>query len=203
MGLYDKQPKISEDVFIAPNASVIGNVSLGQGANIWYGTVLRGDVNDILVGKKSSIGNRSIVHVSGGLTALAQTKIGNNVVVGDGVILHGCTLEDECRVEDGAILHDGVVVEKHAIVGAGAVVTSGKRVPSGQVWTGNPAQRTRDVAEEEMEFAGWAEKRYLQAKSHLSQTLRSPEEKEMSLLIEEMTIPSPPPTKPGAEGVAQ
>jgi len=146
------------------------------------------------------------------------------------VILHGCTLEDECRVEDGAILHDGVVVEKHAIVGAGAVVTSGKRVPSGQVenplrfnaprvattlmrahppiphaqvWTGNPAQRTRDVAEEEMEFAGWAEKRYLQAKSHLSQTLRSPEEKEMSLLIEEMTIPSPPPTKPGAEGVAQ
>lgn len=186
MGLYDKQPAISQDVFIAPNASVIGSVSLGEGANVWYGSVLRGDVNDISVGKKSSIGNRSVVHASGGLTTLAPTKIGDNVVVGDGVVLHGCTLEDECRVDDGAVLNDNVVVEKHAIVGPGAVVTSGKRVPSGQVWAGNPAKYVRDVSEEEKEFAGWAEKRYTQAKAHLAQTIKLAEEKEVDLLTEDI-----------------
>jgi carbonic anhydrase/acetyltransferase-like protein (isoleucine patch superfamily) len=187
MGLYDSRPSISSDVFIAPDAAVIGNVQVGEGASLWYGAVLRGDVNSIKIGKKSSIGNRTVVHSSGGnVMPASPAQIGDNVVVGDGVVLHGCTLQNECKVEDGAVVYDGVVVEKNAIVGPGAVVTAGKRVVSGQYWAGNPAKPLRDVTPEEAKaILELAEYRYTQAKAHEKEMLKSAEEKEVDIVAEE------------------
>jgi len=197
MGLYDLQPRLEDDVFVAPNASVIGDVSLGEGSSVWYGAILRGDVNAITIGKRSSIGNRSVVHASSGevSSAPAPTTVGSHVFVGDGVILHGCTLEDESRVEDGAVLNDGVVVEKHAVVGPGAVVTPGKRVPSGQYWAGNPAKHVRDVAEEEKGSVAWADKRHEQARVHLLETLKTAADKEADTLIDQLHRDTRPGTR--------
>jgi len=199
MPLASRRPTIAHDVFIAANASVIGDVNVGEGSALWYGTVVRGDVNSIKIGKKTSVGNRTVVHVSGTMSSPAATHIGDNVVIGDGAILHGCTLHDECRVEDGAIVYDGAVVEKHAIVGPGAVVTSGKRVPSGQYWAGNPAKFVRDVSADEVKaLQGEAGQRYAQAKLHEKAMLRSPEQKETDLISEDEYQSMRPGTRVGS-----
>eukprot|EP01110_Echinostelium_bisporum_P010527 TRINITY_DN3932_c0_g1_i1.p1 TRINITY_DN3932_c0_g1~~TRINITY_DN3932_c0_g1_i1.p1 ORF type:complete len:243 (+),score=74.29 TRINITY_DN3932_c0_g1_i1:36-731(+) len=150
MTLYEKHPSVASGAFIAPNASVIGDVEVGENSTIWYGAVLRGDVNNIKVGDNSSIGDRVVVHVSQhNPRGPAPTVIGSNVVVENGAILHACTLEDGSYIGAGAIIYDGVVVEKGGIVEAGSIVTAGKRVGAGQVWSGNPAKHVRDVSSEE------------------------------------------------------
>merc|ERR1712063_187177 len=107
MALGDSKPYLRKDVFVAPNASVIGKVTLGEGASVWYGSVLRGDVNSIVVGSKSSIGDNCVVHVSGtsngAFGEAAPTKIGDKVVVESGSILHGCELHDGCKVCAGSV----------------------------------------------------------------------------------------------------
>jgi len=179
--LYDKRPVIAQDVFIAPSASVMGQVTLGQGASVWYGAVVRGDVNHITVGEKSSIGNRVVIHCS--RQNDGQTKIGKNVIVGDGAIIHACTLEDGCVVENGAIVLDGAVVESNAVVGPGALVTGGKRVLAGQYWEGNPAKHARDLGQKEKDqILGEVEKLYLRAKDHQAETLKTAEEKDHGIV---------------------
>eukprot|EP01112_Ceratiomyxa_fruticulosa_P010579 TRINITY_DN280_c0_g2_i1.p1 TRINITY_DN280_c0_g2~~TRINITY_DN280_c0_g2_i1.p1 ORF type:complete len:252 (-),score=51.73 TRINITY_DN280_c0_g2_i1:198-953(-) len=151
MPLYDKKPFVGLGSFIAPNASVIGEVEVGKNSCIWYGAVLRGDVNNIKVGDETSIGDRTIVHVARhNLGGPKPTVIGNRVNVGQGAILHACTLEDGCEIGSGSIICDGAVIGKNAIVESGSLVTNGKQVPAGQVWGGNPAVRVRDLSETEI-----------------------------------------------------
>jgi len=151
MNIFEKVPFVGEGAFIAPSASVIGQVELGENSSVWYGAVLRGDVNKIKIGQQTSIGDRVVVHVSrfnkGGPI---PTLVGNRCVVGSGAVLHACTLEDDANIGMGAIVLDGAVVEKYGVLEAGSVLTPGKRVPANQVWSGNPAKYVRDVTQEDL-----------------------------------------------------
>jgi len=143
----DRLPKIAGDVFIAPTASVIGNVEIGSRSSIWFGTVVRGDVNEIRIGDNTNIQDNSVIHVTrNGL----GTYIGSGVTVGHMAILHACTLEDGSFVGMGAKLLDGVIVETDAMVAAGALVTMGKRVKRGELWAGSPARCLRRLTPEEI-----------------------------------------------------
>lgn len=144
-----RQPTIAPDVFVAENAVITGDVVIGPQSSIWYGCVLRGDVNFIRVGERTNIQDGSIVHVT---REKWPTLIGSNVTVGHGAILHGCTLEDDSFVGMGATVMDGVVVESGAMVAAGALVTPGKRVVRGQLWGGSPARLLRPLSEEEIAY---------------------------------------------------
>ena len=145
----NRLPKIADDAFVAPTASVIGNVEIGSRSSIWFGTVVRGDVNEIRIGDNTNIQDNSVIHVTrNGL----GTYIGSGVTVGHMAILHACTLEDGSFIGMGAKLLDGVVVESGAMVAAGALVTMGKRVKRGELWAGNPARFLRLVTPEEARF---------------------------------------------------
>lgn len=130
--------------FIAPSATVIGKVTIGQSSCVWYGAVLRGDDSSITVGQSVTIGDRVMIHASGGDVDL-PTVIGDRSVIGSGAILHGCILADECVIGSGAQVMDGAKVQKHAIVAPGSLVPQGKTVPSGQLWAGMPAKYARDL----------------------------------------------------------
>lgn len=152
MNLYDKRPTVSNDTFVAPNASVIGDVTIGDRSTVWYGAVIRGDVNKISIGANTNIQDRVVVHASkendeGGFPT--STTIGDFVSVGHGAVLSSCVLESHCMVGPNAIVLDGALVESNCIVEAGSVVPPGRRIPSGQVWGGNPAAYVRDIQEEE------------------------------------------------------
>lgn len=154
MNLGDKVPGMTTTTFLAPSASVIGDVSIGAGSSVWYGSVLRGDVNSIKIGAKTNIQDGCVVHVAkqnvGGV--MLPTIVGNSVTVGHGAVLHACTIEDNSFVGMGATILDGSKVEKGAMVAAGALVTSGTTVPSGQIWAGNPAKFLRNLTVEETAF---------------------------------------------------
>lgn len=160
----DVRPTIGADVFIAPNATIIGDVEIGAGSNIWYNAVLRGDVQCIRIGRDTNIQDGTIVHVSTGGNG---THIGDRVTVGHAAILHDCTVEDDAYIGMQACVMDGVVVEKGAFVGAGALVTPGKRVLSGQLWAGRPAKYVRDLTEDDYKTMRWSAPHYVAlAKKH-------------------------------------
>ena len=149
-------PRIAEDVFVAENAVIIGDVEIGAGASVWYGCILRGDVNRIRIGANSNLQDGTIIHCNhdrqgdyrrtgGG----EPTLIGANVVVAHGVLLHACTVEDGAFIGMRATLLDRVLVESGAMVAAGATVTPGKVVTSGQLWAGLPARPLRDLSAQE------------------------------------------------------
>lgn len=134
--------------FVAPSAAVLGKVKLGQHSSVWYGAVVRGDVNTITIGEGVSIGDRAMIHCSG-VAGDHPTVIGNNVVVGAGAIIHGAILEDDSMIGAGAQVLDTAIVQRHSIVQAGSLVGSGKVVKSGQMWGGVPAVYIRDLTLEE------------------------------------------------------
>jgi carbonic anhydrase/acetyltransferase-like protein (isoleucine patch superfamily) len=129
-------------------------VTLGDDASIWPMTVLRGDVNFIRIGARTNIQDGSVVHVSRPFPGNATgwpTIVGDDVVVGHKVVLHGCTIGNRCLVGIGAIVLDGVVVEDEVMIGAGSVVAPGKRLESGGLYLGRPARRMRDLTASEIE----------------------------------------------------
>nr|QWE79116.1 gama-carbonic anhydrase [Neopyropia yezoensis] len=152
MPLEGLAPSVSVDCFVAPNASVIGDVTLGEKVCVWYGAVLRGDRAAISVGEGTCIGDRAVVHgAHQGPKGKQDVQIGNHVSVGEGAILHGCKVEEGSVIGAGAIIYDGSVIEKNAMISPGSVVTAGKTVPSGQVWSGVPAAYERNLSEEEIQ----------------------------------------------------
>ncbi|MEZ5691333.1 MAG: DapH/DapD/GlmU-related protein [Rickettsiales bacterium] len=142
-------PSVYDEAFIAAGAAVIGDVEIGTDSSIWFGCVVRGDVNYISIGSRTNIQDGTVIHVT---RKTNPTIIGDNVTVGHGALLHGCTLEDGCFIGMRATLMDGVVVESGAQVAAGALVTPNKRIPKGQLWAGSPAKYFRDLTEEEQQF---------------------------------------------------
>jgi carbonic anhydrase/acetyltransferase-like protein (isoleucine patch superfamily) len=131
--------------FIAPTATVIGDVSLGEDTGIWYGAVLRGDKDRIEIGAGSNIQDNAVVHTSRGYPA----RIGREVSVGHGAILHGCTIGDRVLVGMGAIVMNGAVVGEECIIAAGAVVTEGTVIPAGSVVMGIPARVAKEATPEQ------------------------------------------------------
>jgi gamma-carbonic anhydrase len=142
-------PTIGADVFIAPNATVIGDTVIGDQTSVWFNCVIRGDVHEIRIGSRTNIQDGTIIHVTGGKLG---TYIGSDITIGHGAILHACRLEDACFIGMGAVILDGAVVESGAMVAAGAVVTPGKRVKAGELWGGNPARMLRSLSPEEIAF---------------------------------------------------
>ena len=136
-------PVIGKDVFIAPTASVIGEVEINDEASLWFGCVLRGDEGPISVGARTNVQDGVIIHCDGG----GSVSIGADVTIGHGAIIHGCTIEDKVLIGMGAVVLDGAVLESGSFIAAGAVVSPGKRVTAGTLWAGVPAKPLRDVSD--------------------------------------------------------
>jgi carbonic anhydrase/acetyltransferase-like protein (isoleucine patch superfamily) len=143
--LGDIKPQIHKDAFVAETASVIGDVKIGEGSSVWYGAVIRGDIEDIVVGKYSNIQDNASVHTETDI----PTRIGDYTVVGHNAIIHGCTLGDNTLVGMGAIILNNAVIGDNCIIGAGTVVTEGKKIPDNSMVIGIPGKVVREVTEEE------------------------------------------------------
>lgn len=140
-----RQPSIHPTAFVAPNATVLGDVTIGESASVWYNSVLRGDINRITIGRGSNIQDGSVVHLS----AEYGCAVGEYVTVGHMAMLHACTIGNECLIGMGAIILDGVELGERCIVGAGALITQGKKIPAGSMVLGAPAKIVRSLTEEE------------------------------------------------------
>jgi carbonic anhydrase/acetyltransferase-like protein (isoleucine patch superfamily) len=142
------------NTWIAPTASVIGNVTMGEDVSIWFGAVVRGDVHYITIGDRSNIQDLSMVHVTHykkeDMSDGNPTIIGNDVTVGHRVMLHGCTIEDACLIGMSATILDGAVIGKESIVGAGALVTKNKKFPPRSLIMGSPAKVVRELTDAEV-----------------------------------------------------
>ncbi len=135
------RPTIHPTAFIAPNATVVGRVTIEREASVWYGCVLRGDLEPITIGEQTNIQDHTVIHIDRG----HPTRIGSRVGVGHRCLLHGCIIEEECLIGMGAILLSGVVIESGSVVAAGALVTEGTRVPAGTLVMGAPARVVKRV----------------------------------------------------------
>ena len=150
-----QRPEIGAGVYLAPSAELIGDVTVGEQSSIWFGSILRGDINRISIGHHTNIQDLSVCHVADDFACV----VGNYVTVGSRAILHACTTGDEVLVGMGAIVMDGVVVGAQSIIGAGALLTRGLQVPPGSLVYGTPAKITSQLgAKERAEIRAWAEK---------------------------------------------
>jgi len=136
-------PRVDDDAWIAPNATVIGDVWLGAGSTVWFGAVLRGDTNRIRIGQRSNVQDNTVIHVNAG--AEWACTIGDDVTIGHACIIHACTLHDRAFVGMGATVLDGAVIESGGMLAAGGLLTPGKRIPAGELWAGSPARKMRDI----------------------------------------------------------
>jgi carbonic anhydrase/acetyltransferase-like protein (isoleucine patch superfamily) len=143
-----KYPSIHADAFIAPGTHIIGDVEIGADSGIWFGCVVRGDVNCVRIGARTNIQDNSVIHVD---SKRFGTFIGDGVTVGHGAILHACTLEDGAFAGMQCCVMDGAVIESGAMLAAGALLTPGKAVPRGELWGGRPARFMRILHEGEQE----------------------------------------------------
>jgi carbonic anhydrase/acetyltransferase-like protein (isoleucine patch superfamily) len=164
---HGKSPIIHESAFIADTAVIIGDVEIGPDSSIWFGTVVRGDVNVVRIGARTNIQDGVVIHVA---SRGQGTFIGDDITIGHMALLHACTLESGCFIGMKSCLMDGTYVESGAMVAAGALVTPGKRVKRGELWAGTPARRMRDVTPEEMVFFPSSAAQYVK----LAGTYRAP-----------------------------
>lgn len=141
-------PKILEGVFLADNAVVVGDVIIGKESSVWFNTVIRGDVNSIIIGNSVNIQDGVVVHCTYQKT---KTIIGDNVSIGHNAIIHGCEIRNNVLIGMGAIIMDNVIIEENSIIAAGAVLTKGTYVKSGSLFAGVPAKFKRSLFEEEIE----------------------------------------------------
>ena len=162
LALGDKRPRVHPEAFVAHGAVVVGDVRVGAGSSVWYGCVLRGDVNHIAIGENSNLQDGTIVHVAKNNPKgdVLPTVIGDNVTVGHSALLHACTLESESFVGMRATVLDGAVVQRGAMVAAGAMVTAGKTVPTGELWAGSPAKFFRKLRDNEIAFFKTSAEKY-------------------------------------------
>ena len=141
----DKFPKFGNNCFIAPNATIVGDVIMGDDCSIWFNAVVRGDVNYIVMGNKVNVQDGACIHCT---YQRFGTTIGNNVSIGHNAIVHGCTLQDNTLIGMGAIIMDGSVVKSNTLIAAGAVVLEGTICESGSIYAGVPAKKIKDIPPE-------------------------------------------------------
>lgn len=162
-------PVIDEAAYIAETAVLTGDVSIGAESSIWYGCVLRGDVNQIRIGRGVNIQDGSVVHVS----RLYACIIEDRVSIGHMALIHACTLEEGCFIGMKACIMDGVVVERGALVAAGSLVTPGKRVLAGEMWAGQPARFVRNVSEKDLAMMAYTQPNYVKLSRQYKQQEQS------------------------------
>ena len=155
-------PQLHESVFLAPSSYVIGEVSMGEQCSVWFGSVIRGDVNYIKIGKKTNVQDQSMLHVTHKTHPLI---VGDEVTIGHRVTLHGCTLKDRILVGMGATIMDGAHIESDVMIGAGALVTPNTEIPSGVLVVGSPAKVKRELKPEEIAFLKKSAQNYVDYQS--------------------------------------
>ena len=138
-------PSWGNNCFIAPNATIVGDVVMGDDCSVWFNAVVRGDVNYIRIGNKVNIQDGAVLHCT---YKRSQTIIGNNVSIGHNAIVHGCTVHDDVLIGMGSIIMDQVVIESNTIIAAGAVVLEGMHCESGSIYAGVPAKKVKDISKE-------------------------------------------------------
>ena len=154
---YDgHKPKIHPSAYIHETAEIIGKVTIEKDASVWPFCVLRGDVDEIVIGEGTNIQDNTVIHTNAGKPAI----LGKRISVGHSVVLHGCTVMDDCIVGMGSIVLDGATVESDCIVGAGAVVSPNHKVPKGSMALGIPARVIRKLRPDELEHIRWNAKEY-------------------------------------------
>ena len=161
MAIYELDgvaPRVAPSAWVADNAQVMGDVSIGEGASVWFGTTVRGDTDTITIGAGSNIQDGSVLHADDGVPLL----IGANVTVGHQVMLHGCTIGDESLIGIGAIVLNGANIGKNCLVGAGSLVTEGKAFPDGSMILGSPARVVKSLSPEQIEGLRQSAKHYMQ-----------------------------------------
>ena len=138
-------PQIPENCFVAPNATIVGDVVMGDDCSVWFNAVIRGDVNSIRIGNKVNIQDGAVIHCT-----YEKTKVllGNNVSIGHNALVHGCTVGDNVLVGMGSIVMDNVVIGENSIIAAGAVVLEGTHVQPGSIYAGVPAKKVKDISPE-------------------------------------------------------
>ncbi|MFZ4671701.1 MAG: gamma carbonic anhydrase family protein [Flavobacterium sp.] len=148
-----KHPQIPLDCYVAENATIVGDVTLGKSCSVWFNAVLRGDVHYIKIGDKVNIQDGAIIHCT---YQKHPTEIGNNVSIGHNAIVHGCKIKDNVLIGMGAIVMDNCIIESNSIIAAGAVVTQNTVVESGTIYAGIPAKKVKDI--NQSDFAGEIER---------------------------------------------
>ncbi|MFC9125280.1 gamma carbonic anhydrase family protein [Streptomyces sp. NPDC057099] len=144
-GIGGREPQVDPEAFVAPTASIIGGVTLGEGASVWYGAVVRGDVESISVGASSNVQDNCTLHADPGF----PVTVGERVSVGHNAVVHGATVEDDCLIGMGATVLNGAVIGAGSLVAAQALVPQGMVVPPGSLVAGVPAKVRRELTEEE------------------------------------------------------
>ncbi|GGG33800.1 gamma carbonic anhydrase family protein [Bizionia arctica] len=140
-----KEPQIPETCYIAENATIVGDVSMGNNCSVWFNAVIRGDVHYIKMGDKVNVQDGAVIHAT---YKKHPTNIGNNVSIGHNAIVHGCTIHDNVLIGMGSIVMDNCVVESNSIVAAGAVVTQNTTIEAGSIYAGVPAKKVKDISQE-------------------------------------------------------
>jgi carbonic anhydrase/acetyltransferase-like protein (isoleucine patch superfamily) len=138
-----KSPIIPDDCFIAENATIVGEVTIGKACSIWFNAVIRGDVHYIKLGNKVNVQDGAVIHAT---YKTSPTTIGNNVSIGHNAIVHGCTIHDNVLIGMGSIVMDDCVIESNSIIAAGAVVTKNTRVEAGSIYASIPAKNVKDIS---------------------------------------------------------
>jgi carbonic anhydrase/acetyltransferase-like protein (isoleucine patch superfamily) len=165
----DTSPQLGQRVFLHPSCQVIGDVAIGDDSSVWCNTVLRGDVNRIVIGRGTNVQDLSMGHVSHKTAAKPEGSpliIGNHVTIGHSVILHGCSIGNECLIGMGSIILDDVVIPDHVMVGAGSLVAQGKTLESGMLYLGRPAKAVRALTQEEIKYLKYSAEHYMRLKDN-------------------------------------
>src|SRR5687768_2642011 len=150
-------PQFGSNCFLAENATVVGEVLMGDHCTVWFNAVIRGDVHSIRIGNNTNIQDGAVIH---GTYQKANTVIGNNVSIAHNAIVHGCTIEDNVLIGMGAIVMDGAVIGSNSVIAAGAVLLPGTTVESGSIYAGMPAKRIKDISNEMREVIQRTAKNY-------------------------------------------
>lgn len=158
----DKYPIIPENVYIAPNAYLIGDLEIGENSSFWFNVTVRADVNYIRIGQNTNVQDASVIHVT---TKTHPTLIGNSVTVGHSVNLHGCTIGDYCLIGIGATVLDGAIIEEKSFVAANCLITPNTIVPSGTLFAGSPGKVKRKLTEAELIFLEYSAQNYVNIKN--------------------------------------
>ncbi|GAA4971746.1 gamma carbonic anhydrase family protein [Algibacter aquimarinus] len=143
--LNGKSPQIPNDCYVAENATIVGDVIMGNQCSIWFNAVIRGDVHFIKMGNKVNVQDGAVIHAT---YQKSPTTIGNNVSIGHNAIVHGCTINDNVLVGMGSIIMDDCVIESNSIIAAGAVITKNTKVEAGSIYAGVPAKKVKDISKE-------------------------------------------------------
>lgn len=141
-----KLPAVSKDAYVADNVVLTGDIEIAEDANIWFGVVMRGDVNSIRIGKGTNVQDLTMVHADSN----CPTELGDHVTIGHTCIIHGCIIHDNVLVGMGSTVMNGAVIGKNSMIGAGSLVTEGKQIPEGVLAMGRPAKVIRELTQEEI-----------------------------------------------------